>query len=428
MTSLAELYQRNRAGDLDAIPVQQEDPSTWWERFKAHWAAGLGEAQPGQRGGLFPSRINEQGQVELAAPEIALNAADVVQNLPRVGFSEIMRDPDGNRDLIRKLAEGSFDFASMLPAAGVAATKAAPKTVGQRAMVAASKPDDPNTAAILLAMQGQDKPKGITAYHGSPHDFDKFDLSKIGTGEGAQAYGHGLYFAENEGVARSYRDQLASGVMPNRSKAVGHHQMVASKPPYNGDVAAYVQDMRSMMEQKGPDALAEFESIAPLIEGKAPGRLYEVRINADPADFLDWDKPFREQPEKIQKAVETALAKANKAKITPEDDALLEALGPMSDAEKAYDPLANLKGSNLISTLESQLSRPSAAEAMKELGIPGIRYLDQGSRTAGDGSRNYVVFDDALVEILRKYANAPDPTTAAILALLTQQQGGQPQQ
>ena len=39
--------------------------------------------------------------------------------------------------------------------------------------------------------------KGIKAYHGSPHDFDRFDLSKIGTGEGAQAYGHGLYFAEN---------------------------------------------------------------------------------------------------------------------------------------------------------------------------------------------------------------------------------------
>jgi hypothetical protein len=52
-------------------------------------------------------------------------------------------------------------------------------------------------------------PVGFKAYHGSPHDFDKFSLSKIGTGEGAQAYGHGLYFAEKEGVAKSYRDALA---------------------------------------------------------------------------------------------------------------------------------------------------------------------------------------------------------------------------
>ena len=28
---------------------------------------------------------------------------------------------------------------------------------------------------------------GKTVWHGSPHTFDKFDLSKIGTGEGAQA-------------------------------------------------------------------------------------------------------------------------------------------------------------------------------------------------------------------------------------------------
>lgn len=52
---------------------------------------------------------------------------------------------------------------------------------------------------------------GIRAYHGSPHDFEKFDIGRIGTGEGAQAYGHGLYFAENEGVARGYRDKLTDG-------------------------------------------------------------------------------------------------------------------------------------------------------------------------------------------------------------------------
>ena len=33
---------------------------------------------------------------------------------------------------------------------------------------------------------------GIKAYHGSPYDFERFDPAKIGTGEGAQAYGHGL--------------------------------------------------------------------------------------------------------------------------------------------------------------------------------------------------------------------------------------------
>ena len=45
---------------------------------------------------------------------------------------------------------------------------------------------------------------GAIVWHGSPHKFDKFDSSKIGTGEGAQAYGHGLYFAESPEVAGQY--------------------------------------------------------------------------------------------------------------------------------------------------------------------------------------------------------------------------------
>jgi hypothetical protein len=50
--------------------------------------------------------------------------------------------------------------------------------------------------------------EGIRAYHGSPYSFDEFSTSQIGTGEGAQAYGRGLYFAEREKTAESYRDAL----------------------------------------------------------------------------------------------------------------------------------------------------------------------------------------------------------------------------
>ena len=65
----------------------------------------------------------------------------------------------------------------------------------------------PATALNMMRTGTQMTPEGavgtggtnvpIRAYHGSPHDFERFDTSKIGTGEGAQSYGHGLYFAEN---------------------------------------------------------------------------------------------------------------------------------------------------------------------------------------------------------------------------------------
>ena len=51
--------------------------------------------------------------------------------------------------------------------------------------------------------------KEMTAWHGSPHDHDKFSMDKIGTGEGAQAYGYGLYFAGNRAVAEYYKKALA---------------------------------------------------------------------------------------------------------------------------------------------------------------------------------------------------------------------------
>ena len=62
-----------------------------------------------------------------------------------------------------------------------------------------------------VAKAGPETPKsGFKAYHGSPYKFEEFDFSAIGTGEGAQAYGYGLYFAEAEDVARGYKEALTN--------------------------------------------------------------------------------------------------------------------------------------------------------------------------------------------------------------------------
>jgi hypothetical protein len=43
-------------------------------------------------------------------------------------------------------------------------------------------------------------------------------------------------------------------------------------------------------------------------------------------------------------------------------------------------------------------------DQIKNLGIPGIRYLDRSSRTAGEGTRNIVVFpgEEQNVKILSR--------------------------
>ena len=46
--------------------------------------------------------------------------------------------------------------------------------------------------------------KEMIAYHGSPADFDHFDLSFIGSGWGMQCYGHGIYLTSKKKTAENY--------------------------------------------------------------------------------------------------------------------------------------------------------------------------------------------------------------------------------
>jgi hypothetical protein len=87
--------------------------------------------------------------------------------------------------------------------------------------------------------------KRIKAYHGSPHDFDKFSTENIGTGEGLQNYGKGLYFAEREGTAEAYKTS-----------------------------------------------------------GKTKGHMYEVNIDASPDELVDYDLPLNEQSKAVQEVVQ----------------------------------------------------------------------------------------------------------------------------
>lgn len=263
---------------------------------------------------------------------------------------------------------------------------------------------------------------GIKAFHGSPHDFDKFSLDKIGTGEGAQAYGHGLYFAENEGTARSYRDALA----PKNSN------VNSTLARHNGDFAAAIEETKQRIahyEGMEPSdrrdgllninrlKLSELESQA---AGNAPnpGHMYEVNIAADPEHFLDWDKPLSEQSPFVQEALRKG----------PGD--------PSWAGEKDYfqrfpsdlDKFGGYRGSEAYTRLAGdQTGQDMASGTLAKAGIPGIKYLDQGSRAAGDGSRNYVVFDDKLISIARKYGWVPGMAIPAAAMLEYQQQGGNQQ-
>lgn len=228
----------------------------------------------------------------------------------------------------------------------------------------------------------------IKAYHASPYDFDRFDLSKVGTGQGAQSYGYGIYASENPAV---------SG--PKGTYDLEFTAKNLGKPDLNQGEALILRMLRD--KSTDMDVIGELakngytfdEALAALNNVKAAkAKIYEVNINADPDAFLNWDKPLSEQPA-AQKALEGNAAKYALTSDTP--------AGVMLDRAKAnpyYAADLFNRGGEPVSLTPDQIS-----QRLHEAGIPGIRYLDQGSRSAGQGSSNYVVFDPSIIEILRKY-------------------------
>ena len=137
--------------------------------------------------------------------------------------------------------------------------------------------------------------------------------------------------------------------------------------------------------------------------------MYQVRINADPEHFLDWDRPLKEQTSGVRE--------------------ILNRVPKFAQYEEAYGsnlPIGQrINLGHLPATYDK--ASPEFSRVYGEAGLPGIKYLDQGSRGAGEGSRNYVVFDDKIIEIMRKYGLAGSAGAAMAAEILQRQNGGQPQ-
>jgi len=99
--------------------------------------------------------------------------------------------------------------------------------------------------------------QAITAYHGSGANFDKFDLDFIGTGEGAQAYGYGLYFAEAEKVAEGYKEALTEPRVLLDNKPLGDVYTAdireGFKGFYNGIVDRQIEEYADMFADAASD-------------------------------------------------------------------------------------------------------------------------------------------------------------------------------
>lgn len=319
---------------------------------------------------------------------------------------------------------------------------------------------DPNDPRILFQ----------PAYHGTPHIFDKFDSSKIGTGEGAQAFGYGLYFAGRKSVAEHYREVLSDQgpivkvggreVRPSdpdnlRRAAVlveEHGSVEQAKIALQVKLAEDMSDLRRLESENTLDWLERFGDNVTVEEGNR-GSLYTVDIPGDD-ELLVWDAPLSEQPPKVKAAIEPFLPQLpwNKGRVAATPSGLMLYVNKSSDgtwraeapglldnpmiaqglpSQEAAQAAAQkwstdrMTGAEFYAALSSQMGRdldvnnasgwastgnvgdgrvrnsdPAAASAaLREAGIPGHRFLDNQSRAKGDGSYNYVIYDDSRINV-----------------------------
>jgi hypothetical protein len=257
---------------------------------------------------------------------------------------------------------------------------------------------------------------GLTAYHGTPHTIKgKFDISKVGTGEGAQAYGHGMYFAENPAVATQYRNILSKPEFTKTAEGVelrgqlprmldeSYSELVAKNGIQQTNYGDVVDVVSQRLDRQMKDALKANDmdwysktadmkiDLARFRENPPPntGNLYKVDIPDEYIpNMLDWDKPLKEQPNIVE------MLKTSKNKDIQKMIANLD-----SFANSNTPPT----GQNLLKTLGYYPDNPKkASKILDSLGIKGVRYLDEGSRGTNKGTSNFVVFDPAEVKILEQ--------------------------
>ena len=276
--------------------------------------------------------------------------------------------------------------------------------------------------------------KRIKAYHGSPHDFDKFSTENIGTGEGAQAYGHGLYFAEREGTAQSYRDALSADTSFKKSDgavfdlydgSMNHPNIRRHMAKTGGDLDGAIEKAQKIIKDNSSsqsvDAATNDLSVLQKLKedggiSQNKGSMYEVNIDASPDELLDFDAPLSEQSKQVKNMWSNWKSSAVGKKVAAEMPGNFK--GDITGQE-----MHNLIYEGMVPDPAHQYGRGKVvkesidtSQYLQDQGIKGIKYADAQTRFSPKGrTNNYVMFDDKTIEIARKYGVSM-PVAGAILA------------
>ena len=294
-----------------------------------------------------------------------------------------------------------------------------------------------NTNEQILDDFYQEKPENYTLFQklyqrgfaGSRVDYDKPSLEAMGTGEGQQVHGWGLYYALSRDVAEVYRKKFIgdSTYFEYDGKKYGYDNFGKKTNMYSvlsmyhnteniQDTVSYFEDnLKSKKENESyykikygkdyyEDVLSEAENLLQLAKNldeskiKKAGQVHEVELPENPY-LLDEQLPFNEQPEIVKKALESIFNNVSD-KYQNKNDVLRQY--KKSNGRKLYLLVAEVAYFNKHGTLDGVAKLENradklASELLNKHGVKGITY--EGRQ---DG-RCFVIFNPKDVKVIQKF-------------------------
>ena len=262
----------------------------------------------------------------------------------------------------------------------------------------------------VLDMANDDGAKEHRVYHGSGAEFDHFDHSHMGEGEGAQAYGWGTYVTEVEGIGRTYAIQNSENAREHYVYSGDTHglseerineilEVFLDAKPSEGHVVSEYNDALDWYSSKRDEYCQSLAQDASLLNPSdisivvdKTRNLYTVEIPEDNGkNYLDWNSETGKDlvsrlvsilraDKELKEAYEGRLSELNKE---------LDKFAPRTLFSDTYVQLAELLGSD-----------KKASQLLSSLGYAGIKYPAE-FRSGGrkDGAKNYVIFNENDAEI-----------------------------
>ena len=298
-----------------------------------------------------------------------------------------------------------------------------------------------------------------SAWHGSPHDFDEFDLGAIGTGEGNQVHGWGLYFAKDKKVSKQYKDVLSKLQGSNKSSLFkveipNETELLPEQYPISG-YGRYVRDsLKNGLHKMSDEQLERFTSLLikyhkdSIIGDKWVNKythfmdvgyiiselhnknktindinkiqkrnvdrfLKTVGIDEDIDTIASNDELLKNVYEKFRYELYLEYEKEKQLEREREEKVIsnvkTDVYGALEKTnivgKQLYSFLSHALGNDEHFNLYNVKNAKKASEFLNSIGIKGIYY--DGEQ---DG-RCYVVFDDKAIKVIEKYNQSINGTT-----------------